>query len=80
MQDATGYEVGFCIISAETGAVRYQSWTPKAVAGESRPTTPETEGERAAKKVKAEVRKAWNWGENAGRRTGGFFRELFRRD
>ena len=24
------------------------------------------------------VRKAWNWTENAGRKTGGFFKELFK--
>ena len=80
LQDATGYEAGFCIVSAETGAIRYQNWTPKEVAGAPRPSTPESEGERAAKKVKAEVRKAWNWTEHAGRQTGSFFRELFRKD
>ena len=78
--DATGYEAGFCVISAETGVVKSQDWTPKVTAGEPRPPTPESEGERAAKRVKAEVRKAWRWSENAGRKTGGFFRELFRRD
>lgn len=75
--DASGYEVGFVVVSAETGAVRSQDWTPK-VATESRASTPEAEGERAAKRVKAEVRKAWRWGENAGRKTGSFFRELFK--
>lgn len=78
--DATGYEVGFCVISAETGVLKSQDWTPKVASGEPRPPTPESEGERAAKKVKAEVRKAWRWSENAGRKTGSFFRELFRRD
>lgn len=78
--DATGYEVGFCVVSAETGVVKSEDWTPKPTPGGRRPPTPESEGERAAKKVKAQVRRAWNWTEDAGRRTGGFFRELFRRD
>ena len=77
--DASGYEVGFVVVSAETGAVRSQDWTPKVAKG-SRASTPEAEGERAARRVKAEVRKAWSWGENAGRKTGSFFRELFKPD
>lgn len=81
LQDAGGYEVGFCVVSAETGVLKSQDWTPKQPAAGSRPPpTPESEGARAAKRVKAEVRRAWNWTEDAGRRTGGFFRELFRRD
>lgn len=76
--DATGYEIGFCIVSAETGAVRFQDWTPKQTAQTPAPSTPESEGDAAAKKVKKGVRKAWNWTEKAGKKTGGFFRELFK--
>lgn len=78
LQDASGHEVGFCVVSAETGALRFQDWTPKPTEGSPKPSTPESEGERAAKNVKAGVRKAWNWTENAGKATGGFVRELFK--
>lgn len=82
LQDKTGHEVGFCVISAETGAVISHDWTPKP--GTAAPPTPESKskaekaGEEAARKVKRSVRKAWEWTEKAGRTTGGFFRELFR--
>lgn len=81
LQDKTGYEVGFCVISAETGAVISQDWTPKSVATAPPPDSKskaERAGEEAARKVKRSVRKAWEWTEKAGRTTGGFFRELFR--
>lgn len=76
LQDGSGYEIGFCIVSAETGALTHQDWTPKPVAGAAK--TPLDKGEQAARKVKQGVRKAWNWTEEAGRTTGNFFRELFR--
>ena len=75
--DPTGYEIGFCVISAETGALVHQSWTPKT-ASTAKKSQPETEGEIAAKKVKKGVRKAWNWTEDAGKTTGSFFKELFK--
>lgn len=83
LMDATGYEVGFCIVSAQTGALLFQSWTPlveerDGLLGGLRPRTEEEEGERAAHAVKKGVRKAWDWSENAGKQTGNFFRELFR--
>lgn len=80
LQDAAGHEVGFCVISADTATVLSQDWTPMPAAGAKSRKTPVSEGEAAAKEVKQHVRKAWNWGENAGRETGNFFRELFRRD
>lgn len=72
--DDTGYEVGFVVVSAETGAVTFQDWTPRV------PVTAgaDDEGERAARAVKRGVRKAWNWTDNARKETRGFFRELFR--
>jgi hypothetical protein len=79
LRDATGFEIGFCVVSAETGALVHQSWTPKTAASTSKTKSePETEGEMAAKKVKKGVRKAWNWTEDAGKTTGSFFRELFK--
>ena len=37
-------------------------------------------GARAAQKIKEKSRQAWNWTEKAGRETGNFFKELFKRD
>lgn len=77
--DPAGIEIGFCIVSGETGALTFQDWTPrKDPAVAAKPSTPETDGERAAKNVKKSMRKAWNWTEDAGRQTGSFFRELFK--
>ncbi|GEP46057.1 hypothetical protein [Brevifollis gellanilyticus] len=75
LKDDTGYEVGFCVVSAETGALSFQDWTPRFVTA---PATPPSEGERAAKGVKKTVRKAWNWTDKARSETRNFFRELFR--
>lgn len=74
LRDDTGYEVGFVVVSAETGAVTFQDWTPRV------PSTADAgeEGERAARNVKRAARKAWNWTDNARKETRGFFRELFR--
>lgn len=82
LQDATGYEVGFCVISGETGAILSEDWTPKPgavpIAKPDKRPPAQRAGEEAAKKVKRSVRKAWEWTEHAGRTTGSFFRELFR--
>jgi hypothetical protein len=75
LKDESGYEVGFCVISAETGALTFQDWTLKLG---SAPSAPPSEGERAAKVVKKTVRKAWNWTDKARSETKSFFRELFR--
>ncbi len=76
--DDTGYEVGFCVVSGETGLLLSEDWTPKyETTSPSAQTRAEREGEEAAKRVKKGVRKAWNWTEKAGRKTGSFFRELF---
>jgi hypothetical protein len=82
LNDGTGYEVGFCVVNAESGVVTFTSWTPRG----GQPTTTGTdtdlssEGRRAAQKVKEKSRQAWNWTEKAGRETGNFFKELFKRD
>lgn len=75
LKDETGYEVGFVVVSAETGAVSFQDWSPRVP---STAGTPEDEGERAARAVKRAARKTWNWTDNARKETRGFFRELFR--
>lgn len=79
--DATLREVGFLIIAADTGAVVHQNFQaalPAVPSTGNRPTTPIEEGEEAARRVKDGARQAWDWTERAGRKTGGFFRELFR--
>lgn len=79
LQDDDGFEVGFCVISGETGSVISEDWTPKiAVISPPGQSSAAQEGAAAAKKVKQGVRKAWNWTESAGRKTGGFFKELFK--
>ncbi len=79
LQDDTRREVGFCVVSGETGRIISVDWTPKAgtVAAKSQPSAAQ-EGAEAAREVKKGVRKAWNWTENAGKKTGGFFKELFK--
>lgn len=76
LKDDTGYEVGFVVVSAATGAVSFQDWSPRV------PSTADLdegdEGERAARAVKRAARKTWNWTDNARKETRGFFRELFR--
>ncbi|MEN3944209.1 hypothetical protein WJU23_23100 [Prosthecobacter sp. SYSU 5D2] len=76
MKDDTGYEVGFVVVSAATGAVSFQDWSPKVPA--STANDEGDEGERAARAVKRAARKTWNWTDNARKETRGFFRELFR--
>lgn len=78
LKDDTGYEVGFVVVSAETGAVSFQDWSPKVPASSVANNAEGEEGERAAKAVKKAARKAWNWTDSARKETRGFFRELFR--
>ncbi len=78
--DAAGKEVGFVVLSAESGAVTHQDFSIKGgrgpgVAGDSEDGQ---RGEEAAKAVKEGARRAWDWTERAGRETKGFFKELFR--
>ncbi|MCW0218926.1 MAG: hypothetical protein OJI67_11445 [Prosthecobacter sp.] len=75
LKDDTGYEVGFVVVSAETGAVSFQDWSPRVASSSD---SEGDEGEKAAKAVKKAARKAWNWTDNARKETRGFFRELFR--
>lgn len=78
---AAGEEAGFVVVSAESGLVLSQEWAAPASAGKPGQGTnppPEQQGAAAAKRVKTGLRKAWNWTEDAGKKTGGFFRELFR--
>lgn len=79
LQDDEGVEVGFCVVSGETGRIISADWTPKAGAAVAKSRSAAAqEGAEAAKEVKKSVRKAWKWTESAGKKTGGFFKELFR--
>ncbi len=75
LMDESGFEVGFCIVSAETGALTFQDWTLRST---NVPSAVPNDGERAAKAVKKTVRKAWNWTDKARTETRSFFKELFR--
>ncbi|TDU70678.1 hypothetical protein EI77_02726 [Prosthecobacter fusiformis] len=75
LKDETGYEVGFVVVSATTGAVSFQDWSPRVP---SSANAEGDEGERAARAVKRAARKTWDWTDNARKETRGFFRELFR--
>ena len=70
---------GFCVVNAESGAVTFTSWTPRGGQPASKGGSDDSAGARAAQKVKDKARKAWNWTESAGRETGNFFKELFKR-
>ena len=80
LTDSTGYEVGFCVVNAESGIVTFMNWTPRGGQPVTKGSDTNSSGARAAQKVKDKARKAWNWTENAGRETGNFFKELFKRD
>ena len=75
---ADDIEVGFTVLSAETGVIVSQDWTPPGVV--IKKDSEMTDAERAARDVRRTARKAWGWTENAGRETGRFFKELFRKD
>jgi hypothetical protein len=76
LKDTIGHEIGFCVVSGETGALVYQDWTPRAP--NSLTVKDPSGGERAAQTVKRTARKAWNWTDKARTETKSFFRELFR--
>lgn len=83
LTDSKLTEVGFLIIAADNGAVIHQDFQrslapPTRPPGLRRPPSAAEEGEQAARRVKDGARQAWDWTERAGRRTGGFFRELFK--
>lgn len=82
LNGTNGDEVGFLVISAETGAVIHQQWdnglasnVPGAPA-----TAPEpgSKGERAADNVKRAARRAWEWTGDTGLEVGHFFKRLFK--
>ena len=77
-----GNEVGFIVISAETGAVIHQQWdnglasNGNGAPGSSSP--PNSKGEKAADDVKRAARRAWEWTGDTGLEVGHFFKRLFK--
>ena len=82
--DASGVEVGFVLVSAETGAVAMEQWAnqspPPSGGLFSKKAAPGDKGERAAQEVKETARRAWDWTDGARKETKSFFKELFSRD
>ena len=77
-----GGEVGFIVISAETGAVIHQQWNNGLASYEPNApvSSPEPggKGERAADNVKRAARNAWEWTGDTGLEVGHFFKRLFK--
>ncbi len=79
LNDTNGTEIGFVVISAESGAVIHQQWN-NGTDGTGASAPVGTKGERAAVEVKKSARRAWEWTGDAGLETGRFFKKLFSRD
>jgi hypothetical protein len=77
-----GNEVGFIVISAETGAVIHQQWNNGLASYESgvpvSASEPGGKGERAADNVKRAARNAWELTGDTGLEVGHFFKRLFK--
>ena len=80
LNDTNGAEVGFIVISAETGAVIHQQWSNGQADNDPGAPPSGTKGERAAVEVKKSARKAWEWTGDTGVEVGRFFKKLFSRE
>jgi hypothetical protein len=84
LNNASGAEVGFIVISAETGAVIHQQWnnglSSNVPGGPVSSAEPGSKGEKAAEDVKRTARRAWEWTGDTGLEVGRFFKKLFRND
>jgi len=78
--DASGVEVGFLLVNAETGAITHQQWASQVAAAPKSSDEGGEKGARAAQEVKEAARRAWNWTDGARKETKSFFKELFRRN
>ncbi len=74
-----GNEIGFIVISAETGIVIHQQWG-NGLAGDDPGSSslPNSKGEKAADDVRRAARNAWEWTGDTGLEVGHFFKRLFR--
>jgi hypothetical protein len=82
LNDTNNEEVGFIVISAETGAVVHQQWdnglasnVPGSPVSSS---PPNSKGEKAADDVRRAARRAWEWTGDTGLEVGHFFKRLFK--
>jgi hypothetical protein len=73
-----GNEVGFIVISAETGAVIHQQWNNGLANTDPGAPPPRSKGEKAADDVKRAARNAWQWTGDTGLEVGHFFKRLFK--
>ena len=73
-----GNEVGFIVISAETGAVIHQQWNNSLASNDPNAPAPGSKGEKAADDVKRAARRAWEWTGDTGLEVGHFFKRLFK--
>ena len=73
-----GNEVGFIVISAETGAIIHQQWNNGLANTDPGAPAPGSKGERAADDVKRAARNAWQWTGDTGLEVGHFFKRLFK--
>lgn len=81
LNDPSGNEVGFIVVSAETGVVIHHQWTHGTQGGTySDAPSAGFKGEKAAEDVKRAARKAWEWTGDTGLEVGHFFKRLFRND
>jgi len=73
-----GNEVGFIVISAETGVVIHQQWNNGLANTDPGAPAPGSKGEKAADNVKRAARNAWQWTGDTGVEVGHFFKRLFK--
>jgi hypothetical protein len=80
LMDSNNAEVGFVVISAETGVVIHQQWNNGITAMQPGAPAPGSKGEKAAEDVRRTARRAWEWTGDTGLEVGHFFKRLFRGD
>ena len=75
-----GAEVGFIVVSAETGVVVHQQWNNGLAGNNTGGATspPSSKGEKAADDVRRAARNAWQWTGDTGLEVGHFFKRLFK--
>ncbi len=76
--DGGGLEVGFIVVSAETGAVTHQQWGNLYSDPTGTLPPPGTKGEKAADDVRRTAREAWERTGDTGVEVGRFFKRLFK--
>lgn len=76
--DVDGLEVGFIVVSAETGAVTHQQWGNNYTDPTATLPPPGTKGEKAADDVRRTARQAWERTGETGVEVGRFFKRLFK--